>query len=112
MAKRKQEPESKPVQFQHVTLSVSMAGHTLEYCAIDDPRATIFYVNKQGQKYSASRPVANAFAVEVRSAHRMTGACHKMLHWETWSQPLGETPKIPANALFIAKAFELAETQP
>jgi hypothetical protein len=80
------------------------------YCALDDPRATTVGINSKGERCSAKRPISNVFAVEVRSARRMTGACRELLHTDTWEQPLGEAPKIPPNAIFIAKAFELAET--
>lgn len=110
MAKRKPEPESTPVKFQHVTLSVSCPARQERRCALDDSRATIFYVNKDGQRTSARRIVGYVYSVEIRSARRKTGACYELLHTDVWSQPVGEAPKIPANALFIAKAFELAES--
>lgn len=109
--KRKAQEKNKELRFQHVTLAVSRPGEEIVSCALDDPRACVFYANKDGVKYAAARRIANVFSVEIRSARRMTGACHEHLHTETWSQPIGEAPQIPANTLFIAKAFELAETQ-
>lgn len=109
MAKVKPNTE-KPIHFQHVTLNVWRPGQEIMPCALDDPRATDFYMNAKGEKYAACRPITNIFAVDIRHAHRVKGRCLELLHTETWSQPLGEAPKVPANSLFIAKAFELAET--
>lgn len=109
MKKRKQEP--KPLEFQYVTLDVSCPGRSFVYCAVDDPRADTFWVNSKGERTSAARTTGWVWSVEVRSKHEMTGACRKNLHDETWIQPPREKPVIPANALFIAKAFELAASQ-
>lgn len=108
MAKR--DTKKQPPEFQHVTVAVYRPGLEMVSCDLNDPRATTFGLNKAGERCSAQRPIANVFAVEIRSATRKTGACYQKLHDEVWSQPLGEAPVVPANALFIAKAFELAET--
>lgn len=93
-------------QFRNVTVETGLAGHGMRYCALDDPRASTFYVNSKGERLSAQRIISDVYGVEVRHARRMTGACRELLHSATFEvEPCAE-PTIPANTMFIAKAFE------
>lgn len=95
-------------QFQHVTIDIFPVGHSLESCALDDPRASTFYVNRDGSRTSAERIIGDTYGVEVRSKKRMTGACRELFHSTAISVKPGAKPEPSANTLLIARAFELA----